>query len=193
MLHFRSFAVRTALCVLTLLALVPTAQAGIIINYSVDGAGPFNYQGDTSSIISFTGSATLIDGVLQALKIGDVVTTIGNSGSFSGSQLFNANRTLTINSFGGTLMQDLTNSISLIQDTISLTGGITTTINLGGGKFVDVTPIAYTRNFTSLGTTTDPINATFLLRTVPEPASLSLLAIGALGMFGASKRKQVKA
>ena len=196
MSHYRCFALRTGLCALLLLALTPMAQASVVINYSVADPGPFQEQLDTASLPSFTGgSATLIEGVAQTLQIGTLAfNVVYNSAFVPDSVLFNVNRVMTINTISGTLLQDLVIATANIADTASVTGGSTTRINLGGGEFVDVTTNAYSRASTANTLYQDPIYATFLLHTAPEPGSLSLLAIGALGMFGASrKRKQDKA
>ena len=192
MSYFRSFAVRAVLCVLLFSVLAPVAQASVFINYSVDGTSPPSiFQGDNAYLSSFTGSATLSDGVSQILAIGGLVFNLNDSGSFTGtSSPFDVGRAITINGFGGMLVQGLTITIGSTGDSASVSGGSTTTISLGGGEFVDVTTIAYSTAVLGGGSTTDPIYATFLLHSAPEPTSLSLLAIGALGLFGASRRRK---
>lgn len=152
-------------------------------NYSVDGIAPFTYKGDTISITSFSGSTTLLPGVAQTLQIGTLNLTVGFSSSINGSQTFNTNRNITLNALTWTLLQDTTVSITPAFDKASVNNGGTTTFNVGGGFFVDVTPIAYTTvNLPTAGSSAnDPINATFLLYSssaAPEPSTLVLLPLG---------------
>ncbi len=200
MSHCYSVTARAALCALFLLALSPTAQASIVIDYSVASSNSFSLEGDSAFLSSFTYSTTLIDGESGDYAIGFLNFNVGTSPS-AAYMSFNADRAFTINGVSETLLQDLTLNI-WHYDTVSVTGGDTTTIVLGGGQFVDVTPIAFSKN--NSGTfSSDAIYATFLLYTVPqpttsesvpEPTSIGLMAIGVLGLFGASrKRKQDKA
>ena len=211
--HYRSTSAGIALCAL-LLALAPTAQADpflieySVLNYGVTSAGPFTLEGDTVTLSSFTYSSYMLDGEMGAYAIGYLNFNVDTSPN-AANETFNVNRQITINGVSAMLLQDLTLNI-WHYDTASVTGDVTlagiastTTIDLGGGKYVDVTPIAFSKD--NNGTySSDAIYANFFLYTippptgndisVPEPTSLSLLAIGALGMFGASrKRKQDKA
>jgi hypothetical protein len=179
------------------------AQASLLINYSVDGAGsvavpsPFINQTDSATISGFTGTAiTLVDGVSTQLQIGVLnFQQMNDYDPWSPTPaVFDVTRTLTINNlFTGSLQQSLTITLGNSYDSASVNGGQTTTISLGGGEFVDVSTIGFNRNTPGGNVlTNDPIYANFLLRTVsaPEPESLSLLVIGMLGMFAASRRRK---
>jgi hypothetical protein len=169
---------------IALLTLGVGANAQLTISYADAGAGPFQLQGETASILAGTGNAILTNGVAQMLDIDTLFTSnLGSPGE--PSQAFDASRIFTINGVSGTLIQSLNINITFTVDTISVDGDNTTTYNLGGGSFVDVTTVVSSIQASSVGTTSGPIEATFLYHTaaVPEPGSVALL-IG-MGFSGA--------
>jgi hypothetical protein len=166
------------------------AQAGIIVNYSVGGAGTFTVQGDRADIFAFTGSATLENGVAQTLGINALQFRVFFS-FFPEIRTFDASRLMELNGVTGTVNQSLRIDELSDRDIVTVSAGPTIIFDLGSSTFVDVTPLPFTAT-TSIGTHNFSLQATFLLRApttpagnnsdVPEPGSLALLFTGAVGL-----------
>lgn len=190
-LHFLGArGILAALVLLGFITLPRAAQAQVSFNYSVAAAGPFTLGTDTVSLSAFTGSATLVSGIAQTLQIGTQNVTIGNNPDQA--QTFNANRTINLTTFSlaSSLSQNLSITIAAVADTVAVTGGTTTTFVLAGGSTINVTPIAASQDYVSLGAQAPTaINATFLFTSAPEPGTLALLALGIAGGVVARRRK----
>ncbi len=186
----------TALGVVSLALLLSGAgpAAAGFVTYSV-GSSTFSFQGDTFTNSPFAGAVGVPDGgsVLAELQPG--VFNVGESGQFTGTAPFSLSESFVANGVSSSVKLVGTLSIAPDGDTLAYVNGMATVVTLPNGQTLTVTPQPLTLFEPSLGSYPYTLEATFALSATPEPASLTLLGIGGLGLlgYGWRKRRQARA
>ena len=166
--------------------------------------GADGYPGDTIEFQSFTGSLSLPDGpvgtqdqVVQ--KVGTLKWIVDYTAGGETDEWWawpdqehpvDSSRAITISGVSAALEQsgELTNNVN--YDYLELFGGSTTTVYVDGTWKVDITPVslpkAQMNNWSGNAPWTQSdrdVMAQFDITVVPEPATMSLLALGGLALI----------
>jgi len=157
----------------------------VTVGFSTTGAGPFNFQADTFSLIGQAGFIVLDTATSTTANINTAVFFTGDSGSFSGTQTLFLTYALTLDGITHDLTQMATWTVSPPLDTfITVSASSPVLFDTPSGMWnVRLGAYSFSAVPSDIGSTQDmPTPADF---EVPEPNAMellgsSLLIVGAL-------------
>ena len=143
---------------------------------NVTGTGSFRQVSHDTAMIEIEGEGTYtFTSGTRHWKNGDLVGFARSYGA-GGSDLFNGPSDSSIGSW------DMLTSLATVNGTASMMQWTSPTVDTSGGELVFDVDV------------TDTINSTFTATVatvaVPEPSSIAMFGIGALGLFGYSRRRR---
>ena len=170
-----------SVCTLTSLAAAAT------VSYSPAPYGPQAYQADAFSLTGQSGTVSLSSTSTTTADINTANFTVGDSGSFSGSQPLTISYGLTLDGVTHTLTQQATWTITPSQDTFVTVASSAPVLFVTPSGNWNVALDGYSIPANAMTTFTASTPADFT--PTPEPGTLLMLGSGVIGLAGVARRK----